>query len=189
MKLFLVALFLWWSASGVQVQSGAAVPSREAPAGHGSGPSSVDAGDYIYVSAQGPRSADGALPSTFSAQVRQALTNLRSSVETAGLTMDHVVYTTVYLTDISQYGEMDRVFGEFFGKIPPARAVLGVAELPDPPIEINAVAVRSLAEKRPVYPPNYKSDESFSRAFSLTIGCSFLPCLVPFPPAKRFQTH
>jgi len=76
--------------------------------------------------------------------------------------MDHVVYTTVYLTDISQYGEMNRVFGEFFGKIPPARAVLGVAGLPDPPIEINAVAVRSLAERRPVYPPNYKSDEPFS---------------------------
>ncbi len=56
--------------------------------------------------------------------------------------MDHVVYTTVYLTDIHQYEEMNRVYGEFFGKIPPARAVLGVAALPDPPIEINAVAVR-----------------------------------------------
>ena len=62
--------------------------------------------------------------------------------------MDHVVYTTVYLTDISEYGEMNRVFGEFFGKIPPARAVLGVAGLPDPPIEINAVAVRNLSERR-----------------------------------------
>ena len=58
--------------------------------------------------------------------------------------MDHVVYTTVYLTDMSQYAEMNRAFGEFFGKIPPARAVLGVAALPDPPIEINAVAVRNL---------------------------------------------
>jgi enamine deaminase RidA (YjgF/YER057c/UK114 family) len=51
--------------------------------------------------------------------------------------MDHVVYTTVYLTDISQYGEMNSGFGGYFGKIPPARAVLGVAGLPDPPIEIS----------------------------------------------------
>jgi enamine deaminase RidA (YjgF/YER057c/UK114 family) len=87
---------------------------------------------------------------------------LKSVVETAGLTMDHVVYTTVYLTDVGQYDEMNRVYGEFFGKTPPARAVLGVAGLPDPPIQINAVAVRNLSEKRAVYPPSYKSGEPFS---------------------------
>jgi 2-iminobutanoate/2-iminopropanoate deaminase len=73
-----------------------------------------------------------------------------------------VVYTTVYLTDISQYAEMNRAFSEFFGKMPPARAVLGVAGLPEPSIQINAVAVRDLADKRSVSPPNYKSDEPFS---------------------------
>jgi len=161
MKSLMVGLLLW-SAVGAQAQAVGTVPSQEAPARHGVGPSSVDAGDYIYVSGQGPRSADGTLPPTFAAQARQALTNLKSAVEIAGLTMDHVVYTTVYLNGIRQYGEMNPVFGEFFGKIPPARAVLGVAGLPDPPIEINAVAVRSLSDRRPVYPPNYKSDEPFS---------------------------
>jgi enamine deaminase RidA (YjgF/YER057c/UK114 family) len=160
MKSFLVGMLLC-CAAGVQAQAGA-VASQESPDIHRASPSSVDAGDYIYISAQGLHSADGALPSTFAAQVRQALNHLKSVVEAAGLTMDHVVYTTVYLTDINQYGEMNRVFGEFFGKIPPARAVLGVAGLPDPPIEINAVAVRSLSERRAVYPPNYKSDEPFS---------------------------
>jgi reactive intermediate/imine deaminase len=158
----LMAGLLLWSAVGAQAQAVAAAPSHDGPALHGAGPSSVDAGDYIYVSGQGPRSADGTLPPTFAAQVRQALVNLKSVVEATGLTMDHVVYTTVYLTDMSQYGEMNRVFGEFFGKVPPARAVLGVAGLPDPPIEINAVAVRNLSERRAVYPPNYKSDEPFS---------------------------
>ncbi len=76
--------------------------------------------------------------------------------------MDHAVYTTVYLTDIRQYDEMNRAFAEFFPKIPPARAVLGVAALPEPPIEINAVAVRSLSGIRAVYPPGYKSGEPFS---------------------------
>jgi reactive intermediate/imine deaminase len=161
MKSFLVGLLLW-SAVGAQAQAGTTAPPQESPRVPSAAPSSVDAGDYIYVSAQGPRGADGALPPTFAAQVRQVLTNLKSVVDTAGLTMDHVVYTTVYLTDIGQYAEMNRVFGEFFGRIPPARAVLGVAALPDPPIEINAVAVRNLSDRRAISPPNYKSDEPFS---------------------------
>jgi len=161
MKSLLVGLLLW-SVVGAQAQTDTKVPSQETLALHGAGPSSADAGDYVYVSGQGPRSADGALPPTFAAQVRQALTNLKSVVESAGLTMDHVVYTTVYLTDIRQYEEMNRVYGEFFGEIPPARAVLGVAGLPDPPIQINAVAVRNLSDRRAVYPPGYKSDEPFS---------------------------
>jgi reactive intermediate/imine deaminase len=161
MKSLLVGLLLW-SAVAAQAQAKAAASSQEASALHGASSSVVDAGDYIYISGQGPRSADGSLPATFAAQARQALNNLKSMVESAGLTMDHVVYTTVYLTDIGQYEEMNRAFGEFFGKIPPARAVLGVAGLPNPPIEINAVAVRNVAEKRAVYPPNYKSDEPFS---------------------------
>lgn len=122
----------------------------------------VDAGDYVYISGQGPRRPDGSLPATFSAQVRQALDNVKAIVEAAGLTMEHVVYTQVYLEDISEYREMDRVFAEYFGKNPPARAVLGVAKIPEAPIQINAVAVRSLTDKRAVYPPNYKSDDSAS---------------------------
>ena len=134
----------------------------------------VDAGDYVYVSGQGPNRPDGSLPATFNAQVRQALDNVKAIVEAASLTMDHVVYTQVYLEDISKYGEMNRVFGEYFAeelskhsaenleKTPPARAVLGVARIPEPPIQISAVAVRSLADRRAVYPTNYKSDESAS---------------------------
>src|SRR5271168_2355003 len=160
MKFFIAGLLLS-CAVGAQAQAGVA-PSQQSPDVHRAGPSSVDAGDYVYISGQGPRGADGSLPATFAAQVRQAINNLKSVVESAGLTMDHVVYTTVYLTDMNQYAEMNRVYGEFFGKIPPARAVLGVAALPDPAITITAVAVRNLSERRAVSPPGYKSDEPFS---------------------------
>ena len=122
----------------------------------------VDAGDYVYVSGQGPRRPDGSSPSTFDAQVRQALDNVKAVVEAAGLTMEHVVYTQVYLEDISKYGDMNRVFGESFPKTPPARAVLGVAGIPESPIQISAVAVRNLADKRAVHPPNFKSEDSAS---------------------------
>jgi reactive intermediate/imine deaminase len=126
----------------------------------------VDAGDYLYISGQGPRRPDGTLPLTFAAQVRQSLDNVRSVVEAAGLTMENVVYTQVYLEDIGKYGEMNGVFAEYFAKTPPARAVLGVARIPEPPIQINAVAVRSLADKRAVipanFPLNFKWDEAAS---------------------------
>jgi 2-iminobutanoate/2-iminopropanoate deaminase len=125
-------------------------------------PPGVDAGDYVYVSAQGPHRPDGSSPATFGAQVRQALDNVKAVVESAGLTMEHVVYTQLYLEDMSKYAEMNRVFAEYFGKTPPARAVLGVAAIPESPIQISAVAVRSLADKRAVYPPNYKSEDAAS---------------------------
>src|SRR5580700_7292188 len=173
MKLFLVGL-LMFSAAGVQAQMANARSS----------PSRVDAGDYIYISGQGRRGADGAVRAGFAEQVRQTLNNLKSVVEAAGLTMDHVVYTTVYLTDITQYEEMNRVSNEFFGKTPPARAVLGVAGLPDPAIEINAVAVRNLSDRRAVYPSNYKSDEPFSPGI-LTHDRLFVSAMPASVPAGK----
>jgi enamine deaminase RidA (YjgF/YER057c/UK114 family) len=167
MKLLFVVVGLLSVTLGAQAQLVQAqiktVAPAQAPANSIYSPG-VDAGDYVYISGQGPRRPDGSLPATFGAQVRQALDNIKTIVESAGLTMEHVVYTQVYLEDayledMSQYGEMNQAFAEYFAKTPPARAVLGVARIPSPPIQINAVAVRSLADKRAVYPPEYKSDE------------------------------
>jgi reactive intermediate/imine deaminase len=127
----------------------------------------VDTGDYLYVSGQGPRRPDGTLPKTFADQVRQTLDNIKALTAAAGLTLDHIVYTQVYLEGVNNYDEMNRVFAEYFPQIPPARAVLGVARVPDSPIEISAVAVRNLSDKRAVVPvnfrlANFKSKESAS---------------------------
>ena len=119
----------------------------------------VNAGDYIYISGQGPRRPDGSLPSTFKDQAQQALDNVKAVVQSAGLTIEHLVYTQVYLEDISKYDELNKVFAEYFGKTPPARAVLAVARFTESPIQIGAVAVRSLTDKKPVYPLNYKSND------------------------------
>jgi reactive intermediate/imine deaminase len=152
----LLLLFL----PGVQAQKRAVVPaSAGANRVYSLG---IDAGDYLYVSGQGPRRPDGSLPSTFEAQVRQALDNVKSVVQTAGLTMEHVVYTQVYLEDVGKYRELNQVFADTFARFPPARAVLGVAKLPEPSVQISAVAVRSLADRRAVIPPGYKSEESAS---------------------------
>ncbi len=129
-------------------------PQVRAPAFSSAG---VDAGDYVYVSAQGPRRPDGSLPASFPEQCRQALDNIRAVVQAAGLNLENVVYTQVYLEDMGNYDAMNRVFAEYFAKAPPARAVLEVAKLPQNAVAINAVAVRNLEDKRAVYLPNEKS--------------------------------
>jgi 2-iminobutanoate/2-iminopropanoate deaminase len=179
----LLAGFLLLSAHGVQAQVRAVLPSTApAPANRVYSPG-VDTGDYVYVSGQGPRRPDGTLPPTFQAQVRQALDNVRSVVQAAGLTIGHVVYTQVYLEDISKYREVNDAFAEVFSKIPPARAVLGVARLPEGGIEINAVAVRNLADRRPVSAPGYKSNESASPAI-LTHDRLFISAMPGRDPAN-----
>lgn len=143
----------------------------------------VDAGDYVYVSGQGPRAADGSLPSTTDAQVRQTLENIKSIVVAAGLTMDNVVYTQVYLTDVSKVQEVDTAFARYFSKVPPARAVLGVANLPDPPVQINAIAVRDLQGRRAVFPANYPHSDSFSPGV-LTHDRLFISSMAGMEPAS-----
>jgi reactive intermediate/imine deaminase len=114
------------------------------------------AGEFLYVSGQGAARPDGKFPSTVEEQVRQTLQNVRSVVEAAGLTMEHIVYAQVYLTDVSGYEEMNRAWREFFTKAPPARATLGVSRLPtDSPVEITVVAIRDLSRKKLIVPPGY----------------------------------
>src|SRR5207244_3411373 len=96
----------------------------------------------------------------FSEQVKQSLDNIQAIVKSAGLTIEHVVYMQVYLQDMSKYDEVKKAFAEYFGKSQPAQAVLGVARIPDSSIQVNAVVVRSLEGKKPVYPANPKSEDS-----------------------------
>jgi enamine deaminase RidA (YjgF/YER057c/UK114 family) len=123
------------------------------------------------------------MPSTMAAQVRQVLENIKAIVAAAGLTMDNVVYTQVYLTDVTKVQEVDSAFAKYFSKVPPARAVLGVADLPDPPVQINAVAVRDLEGRRAVFPPNYPHFDSFSPGI-LTHDRLFISSMAGMDPAS-----
>src|SRR5579872_5677732 len=116
------------------------------------------AGDFLYVSGQGVRRLDGQVPPTFDQQLAQCLENVKTIVEAAGLTMEHVVYTQVYLENMANYDAMNRVYARYFPRNPPARATLGVHHLPtDTPVEINAVAVKDLARKKAIIPAGFKS--------------------------------
>lgn len=153
-----LAAFLLVSSLAAQGQVRAVVPEQATSTNRFYSPG-LDAGDYVYVSGQGPRKPDGTLPTAFRDQVRQVLDNVQAVVKSAGLSVDHVVYIQVYLEDISRYDEFKKTISEYFGKSQPAQAVLGVAHVPDSSVQINAVAVRSLEDRKPVYPPNYRSDD------------------------------
>jgi len=76
-------------------------------------------------------------------QTRRALDNLKAVLEADGLTMDHIVSTTVFLKDMNEFGKMNEVYATYFKNAPPARATVEVARLPrDGKVEISAIAVR-----------------------------------------------
>ena len=125
----------------------------------------IVAGNFLYVAGQGAKDAQGSLPSDAEGQVRQCLKNVKAVVDAAGLSMQHVVYVQVYLTNYSDEGPLNRVWKEFFPTAPPARSTIGVAKLVDEnPVEISAVAVRDLATKKCILPPDPSSPVPISRA-------------------------
>jgi len=146
------------------------------------GPNGLDAGDYVYISAQGPHRPDGAIPGNFPDQVRQSLDNVKKVVESAGLNLDHVVYVQVYLEDTSHYRELNDVFAAYFPQDPPARGVLGVARVPESPLQVTAVAVRDLHGKQPVLLPNLPPNRAYSPAM-LTYDRLFVSTMQGIDPA------
>jgi reactive intermediate/imine deaminase len=161
---FILLLCAWQIcfAEGAQAQLKQILPKPAPLASDALGSPGIDAGDYVYVSGQGPLRPDGSTPTNFADQVRQCLENIKTVVEAAGLAMDHVVYVQVYLDDMSHYEVLDKAFAEFFPKLPPARGVLGVARLPEPSVQINAVAVRDLKGRQAVELPNFKPNKAYS---------------------------
>jgi 2-iminobutanoate/2-iminopropanoate deaminase len=104
-------------------------------------------GETLWVSGQVPLTAAGELAATdVPGQTRQCLANIAAVIEAAGGTMDDVVKTTVYMLDLGAFGEMNAVYAEAFGDMPPARATVGVSALPaGASVEIEAVAVMGAA--------------------------------------------
>jgi len=79
--------------------------------------------------------------STIEQQTRQVLEYIAAKLEAVGLTLDNVVMSTVYLSDLDEFTQMNQVYGEFFASSPPARATVQVARLPrDVKIEISVIA-------------------------------------------------
>ena len=115
-----------------------------APAPIGPYSQAIRAGDTLYLAGQiGADAHTGELASGVEEQTRVALRNLAAVLAVAELDLGHVVSTTVYLTDLNDFGAMNAVYAEHFPALAPARATVGVAALPrGARVEISAIAVR-----------------------------------------------
>ena len=77
-------------------------------------------------------------------QTRRVLDNLKVVLESAGMTMDNVVSTAVFMSDINEFQKMNEAYATYFKDRPPARATVQVARLPlNAKVEISAIAVRT----------------------------------------------
>jgi 2-iminobutanoate/2-iminopropanoate deaminase len=91
---------------------------------------------------------DAKLPVSFEAQCRAALVNVESALQSAGCDLGDVVKVNVYLVDMDQFHEMNRIYAETFTDPFPARTCIGVAALPfGALVEFEAVARRTGARK------------------------------------------
>ena len=101
----------------------------------------VRAGDFIFVSGQVPVQPDGTMAGGgIETQTRQVLENVKAALALAGATMDDVVKTTVWIEDARDFSGMNKVYGSFFSKEPPARTTVESRLMLDIKVEIEAVA-------------------------------------------------
>ncbi len=122
-----------------------AVVADKAPKALGPYSAAIRVGTLTYCSGQTPIDpATGELvEGCVGCQTRQALANLSAVLEADGLTLDDVVKTTVFLTDMADFGKMNDVYAEHFSAPFPARSTVAVAGLPkDSRVEIEAIAAR-----------------------------------------------
>ncbi len=116
--------------------------SKAAPGAIGPYSQAVQTGNLIFVSGQLPINAEtGTMPDDIKAQTAQSIENIKAILAEAGASLDNVVKTTVLLADMSLFGAMNEVYGEYFKAVYPARAAFAVKELPKQAlVEIEAVA-------------------------------------------------
>ena len=121
------------------------IQTNNAPQAIGPYSQAIMAGDTLYVSGQIPVvSATGAIVSDkVEDQARQVMENVKAVVEAAGLTLGHVVKTSVFIKNMDDFGTINAVYSQYFKENCPARACVEVARLPkDVLLEMEAIAVR-----------------------------------------------
>ena len=126
------------------MMSSASIATEKAPAAIGPYSQGIKANGMVFVSGQLPVNPEtGELLTEIAAATRQSLTNLAAVLAAGGCTMDQVVKTTVFLSDLKNFTAMNEVYSEFFKTNPPARSTVQVAALPKGAVvEIEAIAIR-----------------------------------------------
>lgn len=120
------------------------ISTTAAPAAIGPYSQAIDAGAFVFISGQIPvNPATGEVPEGITAQTTQSIANIKAILAEAGLTIDNVVKTTVFLADMSLFADMNAVYAEQFTAPFPARSAVAVKELPKQVlVEIEVIATK-----------------------------------------------
>ncbi len=120
------------------------IATTNAPAAVGPYAQAVESNGFIFVSGQLPITvATGEMETDIKKATLASLSNLKAILAEAGLEIENVVKTTVFMKNLEDFTSMNEVYAEFFGSHTPARSTFQVAKLPkDAIVEIEAIACK-----------------------------------------------
>lgn len=121
-----------------------AISTTKAPGAIGPYSQAVDAGSFVFISGQIPVNPEtGNIPEGITAQTAQSISNIKAILAEAGLSVDNVVKTTVFLANMGDFAAMNEVYAANFTSPFPARSAVAVKELPKQVlVEIEVIAVK-----------------------------------------------
>ena len=123
-----------------------AVSAPDAPTAIGPYSHAIRTGQLLFISGQVPidPATGNLIDGDISAQTQRVMNNIDAVLKAGGLSFQHVVRTTIFLADISDFAAVNAVYGTFFSEPYPARATVQVSRLPkDARVEIDAIAAYS----------------------------------------------
>ncbi len=120
------------------------VATTGAPGAIGPYSQAIKCGNILFCSGQIPLNpADGSIPEGIKAQTAQSISNIKAILKEAGVSIDNVVKTTVFLADMGDFAAMNEVYAQVFTAPFPARSAVAVKTLPkNVLVEIEVIAVR-----------------------------------------------
>ena len=121
------------------------ISTAEAPQAIGPYSQAIEAGGFVFVSGQIPLiPATGELvEGSVEVQTARVLENLKAILEAAGSSLESVVKTTVYITNMGDFAKVNGIYGQYFQENPPARVCVEVSKLPKGAlVEIDVIAAR-----------------------------------------------
>ena len=119
------------------------IQTTQAPSAIGPYSQAIRIGDFLYTSGQialNPENME-MMNGAIEEETEWVLKNLEAILKADGMSLAHVIKTTVYLTDLGEFARVNQVYEKFFGETKPARACVQVAALPKgAKVEIDAIA-------------------------------------------------